>query len=203
MDQVLRIGLTGGIASGKTTVSKLFFKLHVPVIDADVISRDITKKGGETFKAIIENFGDNVLGNDGELRRDVLRGLIFSDPKSKQRLESIVHPQVRKVIRNSIDKVHYPYCIVSIPLLFESGLQETVDRILVVDVPEKVQLERASRRDNVSIEDIRKIIDSQIGRSERLQQADDIIYNDKDLKYLQAQVEILDNKYLETISTAT
>ena len=203
MDQVLRIGLTGGIASGKTTVSKLFFKQHVPVIDADVISREITKKGGEAFQAIIENFGDKVLGNDGELRRDVLRGLIFSDPKLKQQLESIVHPQVRKVIRSRIDKVHYPYCIVSIPLLFESGLQETVDRILVVDVPEKVQLERASSRDNVSIEDVRKIIDSQIGRSERLQQADDIIYNDKDLKYLQEQVEILDNKYLETISTAT
>ena len=192
----LRIGLTGGIGTGKTTVTDLFADLSVPVIDADKISHEVETKGQPGYKKIIEQFGSDIIDKNGDLRRDHLRKLIFNNPELKQQLESIIHPEVRKIIKERINKVRHPYCIISIPLLFESGLQKSVDRILVIDAPEKLQISRASSRDGVTTDDIRKIIRLQIDRGTRLQQADDIIVNDRDRKHLERQVEIMDRKYL-------
>lgn len=193
----LRIGLTGGIGSGKTTVSDLFAKLHVPVIDADIIAHDVVQKGQVAYDEIINEFGNEIIGDNGELDRVHLREIVFDNKEYKNRLESIIHPKVRKSLNERIHQTIHPYCVVSIPLLIESGLQNTVDRILVIDLPEKTQLERASQRDDVSKENIKKIILSQVGREERLKYADDIILNDVDVEYLAEKVAELDVKYIK------
>lgn len=197
LNSPLKIALTGGIGSGKTTVTDLFADLSVPIIDADRISRELEKKGQPVYEKIINLFGDNVLDESGELRRKYLRGLVFGNPELKKQLESIVHPAVRESIKEHVSNIRAPYCIISIPLLFESGLQNTVDRILVVDAPEEQQIDRASKRDDVQPDDIRKIIRNQIDRDTRLHQADDIIVNDRDVKHLKLQVERLHRKYMD------
>ena len=197
----LKVGLTGGIGSGKTTVTDMFAELSVPIIDADRISRESVKKGKPAYDKIIASFGEDVVDGSGELRRDYLRNLIFNDEKLKKQLESIIHPIVRNQITEYVEKVNHPYCIISIPLLFESGLQRTVDRILVVDTPEDLQVSRACARDSAHPEDIMKIIRSQVDRKERLRQADDIILNDRDMDYLKAQVADLNEKYINLAKT--
>lgn len=192
----LKVGLTGGIGSGKTTVTDMFAELSVPIIDADRISRECVKKGEPAYDKIIVSFGENVIDESGELRRDYLRNLVFNNENLKKQLESIIHPVVRNRIREFVEKVNHPYCIISIPLLFESGLQKTVDRILVVDAPEDLQVSRACTRDSASPEDIMKIIRSQVDRKERLRRADDIILNDRDMNFLKAQVADLNEKYM-------
>ena len=194
---VLKVGLTGGIGSGKTTVSDLFAELKVPIIDADRISRESVKKGQPAYDKILSLFGRDVIDNKGELRRDYLRLVVFSNTVLKKQLESVIHPEVRKRTLEMLATVHHPYCIISIPLLIESGLQHTVDRILVVDIPEQIQIIRACARDSVSQEEIMKIIHSQVTREERLQQADDIITNDSDILHLKSQVIKLNEKYLK------
>ena len=125
----LRIGLTGGIGSGKTTVSELFIKLDVPVIDADKISHQITQSGQPAFAALINEFGQDIIGEKGELRRDYLRNLVFKEETLRKRLEAITHPLIHNEIEKKINFVNYPYCIISIPLLIETGLETIVDRI--------------------------------------------------------------------------
>lgn len=191
----LKIGLTGGIGSGKTVVTDLFAELSVPVIDADCISRDAVKKGQPAYDKIIEVFGPDIIDETGELLRDHLRALVFNDAGLKKQLESIIHPEVRRQIQKQLESVTHPYCIISIPLLIESGLQHTVDRILVVDAPEQLQVSRACARDASSREDIMKIIRTQAGREERLRQADEIITNDRDIPNLKLQVAELNEKY--------
>jgi len=193
----LKVGLTGGIGSGKTTVADLFARLSVPIIEADEISREVVKTGEPAYEKIIKLFGNDIINEDGELRRDYLRKLIFNDMELKKQLESIIHPDVRKRINDCIKRVTHPYCIISIPLLFESGLQNTVDRILVIDTSEALQISRASKRDHVEPDDIRKIIQNQISRNDRLVQADDVIVNNEDIEQLVSQVEKLNSKYLK------
>lgn len=201
LKQPLKVGLTGGIGSGKTTVTDLFAKLSVPIIDADCISRELQKKGQPAYDKILELFGKDVIDKTGELRRDYLRSLVFNDIVLKKQLESVIHPEVRKRIREWLSAVNHPYCIICIPLLIESELQQTVDRILVVDAPEQMQISRACTRDAVSPEDIMKIIHSQAKREERLVQADDIIINDSSIDHLKSQVEKLNEKYLRLTAT--
>lgn len=201
LKQPLKVGLTGGIGSGKTTVTDLFAKLSVPIIDADCISRELQKKGQPAYDKILELFGKDVIDKTGELRRDYLRSLVFNDIVLKKQLESVIHPEVRKRIREWLSAVNHPYCIICIPLLIESELQQTVDRILVVDAPEQMQISRACTRDAVSPEDIMKIIHSQAKREERLVQADDIIINDSSIDHLKSQVEKLNEKYLKLTAT--
>lgn len=193
----LKVGLTGGIGSGKTVVTDMFAEFLVPVIDADCISRESVKKGQPAYGKIVEIFGHRVIGDDGELRRDYIRSLVFNNITLKNQLESVIHPEVRKRILAKLDSVMHPYCIISIPLLIESELQHTVDRILVVDAPEDLQVTRASARDKVNPGDILQIVRSQVGREKRLQQADDIITNDRDMDHLRRQVKELNEKYLE------
>ncbi|MCH7695740.1 MAG: dephospho-CoA kinase [Proteobacteria bacterium] len=196
ISHTLRVGLTGGIGSGKTTASDMFAEFGVPVIDADDIAHKLARKGQPAYDAIVDEFGSAVIGPDGELRRDYLRKLVFTDEILRNRLESIIHPLVHDTINNFINNVSHPYCIISIPLLFETGAENTVDRVLVIDAPEILQIKRAMTRDNTTNQGIQKIIHSQMNREQRLKQTDDVICNDNSIKKLQSEVNSMHKKYL-------
>ena len=195
MKRLLRVGLTGGIGSGKTTVKNFFDELGAPTIDADEISHRITKPGQAAFDEVVALFGKESLDETGNLDRKRLRALIFDEPDLKQKLEAIIHPRVRAQIREFTDRVDYPYCIICIPLLLETGAQSTVDRVLVVDAPEELQVARVSRRDNAEERQTRSIIRSQAGREQRLNAAHDIIVNDGNINDLKTQVDNLHERY--------
>ena len=197
MSDSLCVGLTGGIGSGKTTVSEIFRKLGVNIIDADVITHELQDIDQPAYKEIEKQFGPDVIGENRELDREYLRKLIFTDHELKTKLENIVHPLVREEIYRRISANTRPYSIISIPLLFESDSGYEVDRILVVDLPEDLQITRACNRDGVNKQDIVKIINSQIKREKRLEMADDIICNDKGIEALKKEVKQLHNKYLQ------
>ena len=163
-----RVGLTCGIGSGKTTVCELFSRLKVPVIDADVISRTVVEPGTEGLNKIIAEFGSSILNQDKTLNRSLLRQTIFDNPKLRDTLNSILHPLIYTNIEQQIKIIHDIYCIVSIPLLFETGGEKHVDRILLVDTSIDNQIARASRRDGADTIQIEKIIQSQLTRAERL-----------------------------------
>lgn len=196
MKRLLRVGLTGGIGSGKTTVKNFFDELGAPTIDADEISHKITKPGQAAFDEVVALFGKESLDETGNLDRKRLRALIFDEPGLKQKLEAVIHPRVRAQIREFTDRVDYPYCIICIPLLLETGAQSTVDRVLVVDAPEELQVTRVSLRDNAEERQTRSIIRSQAGREQRLNAAHDIIVNDGNINDLKAQVENLHKRYM-------
>ena len=196
MKRLLRVGLTGGIGSGKTTVKNFFDELGAPTIDADEISHRITKPGQAAFDEVVALFGKESLDETGNLDRKRLRALIFDEPDLKQKLEAIIHPRVRAQIREFTDRVDYPYCIICIPLLLETGAQSTVDRVLVVDAPEELQVARVGLRDNAEERQTRSIIRSQAGREHRLNAAHDIIVNDGNISALKAQVENLHKRYM-------
>ena len=192
----LTVALTGGIGSGKTTVSRMFCDRGVPVIDADEIAREITRAGGPAFKDVLELFGPSALAPDGELRRDHIRRAVFRDEMLRRRLEAIIHPLVYAEIRRRLAAADHPYCVVSVPLLLESGSTAEFDQVLVVDVPEELQLRRTAERDRLPESEIRKVIDSQVSREARLLAADDVVRNDDDLDYLESRIDRLHLKYL-------
>ncbi len=197
MNHPIRVGLTGGIGSGKSSVRRCFDELGVPTIDADEISHRITTPGQTAFNEVVALFGKESLDKAGNLNRQRLRELIFTEPALKKKLEAIIHPRVRAEIRTFTDRVDYPYCIICIPLLLETGEQSAMDRVLVVDAPEDLQVERVARRDNAKDDQTRSIIMAQISRSERLRYAHDIIVNDGSINELKIQVGKLHNKYVE------
>ena len=168
---MLKIGLTGGIGCGKSTVARIFEQLKTPVIDADDIAHQLVAIGQPALAQIQQEFGTDVLNPDGSLNRKKLRELIFSDPEQKQKLESILHPLVYQSIQAELKQLNTPYCIICIPLLFETNMTRLVDRILVVDCPVETQIERIRKRDNMTIERIQSIIDSQVSRAFRKAQA--------------------------------
>ena len=194
---MLKIGLTGGIGSGKSTAAEQFLKLGAPVIDADVIAREIVEPGKPAFEAVIAAFGDQVVGEDGRLDRKALRNIVFADPEQKSRLESILHPQIYTEILHQIEQTTYPYCVVVIPLLAESKRNYPLDRILVVDLPEKLQVARTSTRDKESAKHVEQIIQSQASRQQRLSIADDVIENSGTPEKLLKNIDSLHQKYLE------
>ena len=196
MKRPARVGLTGGIGSGKTTVKNFFAELGVPTIDADEISHRITKPGQAAFDEVVARFGKESLDETGHLDRKRLRALVFSEPGLKKKLETIIHPRVRAEIREFTERTDYPYCIICIPLLLETGAQSGVDRVLVVDASEALQVARVSRRDNTTEDQTRNIIKAQASRSERLRAAHDIIVNDGNINDLEPQVESLHERYL-------
>lgn len=193
---MLKIGLTGGIACGKSTVSKIFSQLGAPVIDADAIAHQLVEKGQPALAGIRQEYGVDILNPDGSLNRNKLREIVFSGPKQKQKLESILHPLVYKSIEIELEQLNAPYCIISIPLLFETGMTDFVDRILVVDCPVETQIERIRKRDNLTLERIQSIIDSQAPRAFRIAKADDLIENRETDDRLAEQVKKLHNLYL-------
>ena len=194
---MLKIGLTGGIGSGKSTAAEQFLKLGAPVIDADVIAREIVEPEKPAFEAVIAAFGDQVVGEDGRLDRKALRNIVFADPEQKSRLESILHPQIHTEILHQLEQTAYPYCVVVIPLLAESKRNYPLDRILVVDLPEKLQIARTSTRDKESAKHVEQIIQSQASRQQRLSIADDVIENSGTPATLLKNIDALHQKYLE------
>lgn len=193
--RMLIIGLTGGIASGKTTVSDMFAALGVPVIDTDVLAREVVEPGQPGLQAVVDTFGEQVLDADGRLDRATLRRRVFGDPAERRRLEAILHPLIRERMHAAVARLDAPYVIVVIPLLLESGLQETVSRILVVDVPEEVQRRRLLQRDGGSSAEVDAILAAQVSRERRQQAADDILCNNGGLDALQQDVASLHARY--------
>lgn len=186
-----RVGLTGGVASGKSTVSHLFAELGVTIIDADLIARQLLEKNTDCFKQVVQLFGDKVLLDNGEINRSFLRELIFTDAAAKQAVEQIIHPNVRKQMLATAARSETPYCILVVPLLIEADMLDLVDRTLVVDIPEPLQLQRLCQRDGLTEQQARRMLDSQASRDERLQAADDIIDNQGDTDTLQKKVKQL------------
>jgi len=192
---MLKVGLTGGIGSGKSTVAACFAELGAPVIDADAIARELVAPGMPALQDIAESFGPGILENDGALKRARLRSLIFSDAAQRARLEAILHPLIRREMEARVAKLTHPYCIFSIPLLLETQQAHRVDRVLVVDTPHYLQYRRVMERDHSSAAEVAAILRAQIGFRERLARADDIITNDNDLAHLQRQVGKLHQCY--------
>jgi len=195
LNRILKVGLTGGIACGKSTVCELFNELGVPVIDADQIAHELVQPNQPALNIIIEKLGNKYLNEEGQLDRKLLRNTIFNDDPIKKQLETILHPLVYEEIENKITLFNAPYCIVCIPLLIETNALDKIDRVLVVDLPKELQLDRASKRDKVEKSEINKIMETQVDRETRLEVADEIIKNDEDIDKLKAQVANLHKFY--------
>ena len=190
------VGLTGGIGSGKTAVSDLFQDLGITIVDADLASRVVVEKGREELNKIAEHFGEDILTSDGELDRAKLREVIFNSEEEKLWLESLLHPAIASQIQKELDSSRSPYTILVSPLLLETNQKNYCSTVLVVDVPVETQIERTSKRDNVSEEQIKSIIASQINRDSRLEQADEVILNDGSIESLESKVQELHKKFL-------
>jgi dephospho-CoA kinase len=192
----LRIGLTGGIASGKSTVADMFAELGAVIIDTDVIAREVVRPGQPALSEIRDAFGDEFIREDGTLDRAALRQLIFSDDTYRSQLEAIVHPRIRQETVRQATEADGPYQLIVVPLLTESPLKQFVDRIVVVDCNEDTQIRRLLNRDAESEAQARSIFAAQAKREERLAIADDVIRNDDDLESTAAQVAALHDGYL-------
>ena len=190
------IGLTGGIGSGKSTVASLFAQTGVPVFDTDAIAKELVAPGKPALKELIAVLGTDIVTENGELNRQELKRLIFEDNKSRELVESVLHPKIRQQLLSMINSCSSPYCIAVIPLLIEKNWQNIVDRVLVVDLPEAMQRSRASLRDHVSENIISQIMHTQVTRAVRLANADDIIDNSQNEQSLLEQVRLLHEKYL-------
>jgi dephospho-CoA kinase len=196
MARRLHIGLTGGIASGKSTVAARFSELGIPVIDADQSSRSVVAPGQPGLKAVVARFGAGVLSADGALDRRALRQLIFADPRKRRDLEAILHPLIRADMERRAAQAVGPYLILAIPLLVEGGARDQVDRILVVDADEDLQLQRLMTRDAESAEQARAILAAQANRAARLKAADDVLLNSGTVPELRQAVDRLHQSYL-------
>jgi dephospho-CoA kinase len=192
----LRIGLTGGIASGKTTVASYFSDLGVPIIDTDVLAREVVAPGAPALDEIRGTFGDEVFQLGGTLDRRAMRKIVFSDDVKRRQLESILHPQIREAVYRRVAEIGDPYMIIVVPLLFGSPMVDFMDRVLVVDCDEAVQLSRLLQRDTENAEQARRMIAAQASRDDRLSIADDVVTNDADLQETQLRVAALHNAYL-------
>lgn len=198
------VGLTGGIGSGKSTVAELFAKRGVPVIDTDVIARELTAPDTEALAAIHDVFGGAVMREDGSLDRAQLRRRVFSDPDARRTLEAILHPRIRQAVLRALADLHAPYALVVIPLLVETGAYaEILDRVLVVDCPEDVQIARVMARNDLSRADVEAILDAQAGRGVRLAAADDVIDNTGTPEGLRDRVQTLHAQYLAQAAAAS
>ncbi len=194
---VFRIGLTGGIASGKTAVGEMFARLGVPVIDTDEIARQIVAPGQPALDEIVAAFGTDVLTPDGELDRPGLRRRIFADPDQRRMLQSILHPRIMDRALEISASAGGPYQVMVVPLLLETGFRQLVNRVLVVDCPEPVQRDRLAARDQAAPEQVARIMAAQTGRAERLSAADDVVDNAGSLEQTEAQVAALHRAYLD------
>jgi len=190
------VGLTGGIGSGKSAAANFFHSEGVTVVDADHLAREVIEQNTSGFQSIVDYFGSNILGEDGSIDRAQLRKEIFDDKEKKKVLESITHPMVRDLMAERIAASTSPYSIVMVPLIFETNSMSAYNRILVIDCDSKLQLERATLRDDNSSEQIQKILDSQCSRTERLSIANDVIPNNDSLENLKTRSLAMHKFYL-------
>ena len=204
MTRPLRIGLTGGIASGKSTVTQRFAELGVPVIDADVASRNVVEPGKPGLAQVVQRFGGGILDADGRLDRRALRNLIFEDSSLRQALDAILHPLIRAEMEREAAQATAPYVVIAIPLLVEGGSAgKRVDRVLVVDADETLQIQRLQARDRSSEEQARAILSSQATRAARLSHADDVLLNAGSVAELRQAVDRLHEQYLQLAQSSS
>ena len=191
------VGLTGGIGSGKSTVAELFVQHGAALVDTDVIAHQLTAPGGGAMPALVREFGPEVATADGALDRPAMRRMVFADPAARTRLEAILHPLIRQVSAERCRAAAAPYVILAVPLLVESGTyRQRCDRVLVVDCPESLQVERVVARNGMSADEVRAIMAAQVSRQQRLAAADDVVSNDGDRAKLSDQINALHLKYL-------
>ena len=194
---MLVVGLTGGIASGKSTAAAFFRARGVPVIDADQVARDVVAPGTPGLAAVADAFGSDVLQADGTLDRRRMREIVFADPTERRRLEAILHPLIRDEIRARLDQVRGPYCILDVPLLVESpALRALAHRVLVIDVPAELQVVRLMQRDGMTAAQCEAMLAAQASRERRLEGADDVVDNAGDMTALLRQLESMHARYL-------
>ncbi|MBC2659609.1 dephospho-CoA kinase [Pseudomonas sp. MSSRFD41] len=190
------LGLTGGIGSGKSAAAQHFIDLGIHVIDADHAARWVVEPGRPALEQIARHFGEGVLQADGQLDRAALRKLIFEDPQQRRWLEALLHPLIAEEIASHLARAQSPYAILVSPLLVESGQARMTQRILVIDAPQPLQIERTLLRDRVSEQQVQAILQAQASREERLRHADDVLVNDRDRAWLHSEVERLHHFYL-------
>ena len=195
--RVYRVGLTGGIATGKSTVARYFAVRGVPILDSDQIAREVVEPGQPPLERLVERFGPGILTPDGHLDRPALRNIVFSDPRARADLEALTHPAIGAAMEARSAAAGGPYQILVLPLLVEKNLGSHVDRVLVVDCDEALQVRRLAERDGSSPGEIRGILAAQAPRAARLAAADDVIRNESDLNAVREQVERLHARYLE------
>ncbi|WP_444679341.1 dephospho-CoA kinase [Halomonas sp. E19] len=198
------VGVTGGIASGKSTVARAFAAHGIPWVDADDVAREVVEPGEPALNDIAERFGPPVLLADGSLNRRALREIVFADEAERRWLEGVTHPRIRQRILAHLARLQAegaPYVLLVSPLLFESGQSELADRCLVIDVPESLQIERTAARDDVDEAQARAIVAAQMPRSERLARADDVLDNSGGEAALAAQIAELDRRYRQMATT--
>ncbi len=193
---MLRVGLTGGVASGKSVVAAAFAELGAALVDTDAIAREVVARGTPGLEAVVAAFGESVLDEHGELDRRRLRALVFADAEARRRLEQITHPLIRSRTLEAADAAEGPYVIVAVPLLVETGFSELVDRVLVVDCPPEIQAERLVERDGMDAAAAQAMIAAQAERRTRLAAADDVIDNSGPLESTRAQVRTLHERYM-------
>ena len=194
------VGLTGGIGSGKSAAANFFVELGVDLIDADDLAKNVLNKNSKGYELFINEFGEQYLDNDKSIDRDLLRKTIFIDSDKKNKLENIIHPQVRSGIEEFIKTSKSDYCIVVVPLIYETRSSSYYDRILVIDCDEEIQINRSAIRDNTENKEIKKIISKQASREERLSIADDVILNNRTLDSLKEEVIKLHKKYIKMLN---
>ena len=194
------VGLTGGIGSGKSAAANFFVELGVDLIDADDLAKNVLNKNSKGYELFINEFGEQYLDNDKNIDRDILRKTIFIDSDKKNKLENIIHPQVRFGIEEFIKSSKSDYCIVVVPLIYETRSSSYYDRILVIDCDEEIQINRSAIRDNTENKEIKKIISKQASREERLSIADDVILNNRNLDSLKDEVIKLHEKYIKMLN---
>ena len=201
---MLLIGLTGGIGAGKTEVSDYMHSRYaIKIIDADVISRNLLKKGSDAYAETQKNFPAEIFDDEGNIDRKAMRRLIFSDQVARQKLERIIHPRVRTEIKIQLNLSSSDYCILSAPLLIEAGMNDLVSRLLIVDSTEEIRIQRVVARDQCSRGNVEKIIASQLDDNKRLQAADDIVTNNGNHASLTKQLDKLHKKYLDLTDRAS
>ena len=193
----LVVALTGGIGSGKSTVADLFAAKGIVVIDSDLLAREVVEPGQPALDEVVSTFGAGVLDASGHLDRAQLREQVFADAEKRRQLERILHPRIRAEMNRRMEEVEGPYCLVSIPLLFETGRAQEFDRVIAVDIPTEMQLDRTLERDGSPRATIEGILAAQIDRPQRLELADDVIDNSGDAQSLRRQVDSLHEKYLQ------
>ncbi len=199
---MLRVGLTGGIGSGKSTVAALFSRHGAPIIDTDEIARTLAAPCKPAHHEIVSAFGREVLDSTGGIDRTRLRQIVFGNTAERRCLEAILHPRIRAEVTARTEASRAAYCLVVVPLLIEAGFTDLVDRVLVVDANESLRLERTRTRGGLSETEIRSIMASQLDRQERLQKADDVITNNSDIAHLEREVARLHGTYLALASAA-